>query len=238
MRQRMMLGKYLQIFVLLLFSIFLPICDVLAWNETNGEQESALKLRPNLDNGRKVYEICSACHMPEGWGIPDGTYPQISGQHQSVLIKQLTDIRQLNRDNPSMYPFALPEEIGGAQAVADVTAYIERLPMLRENGIGNGQSLALGENLYNTHCSECHGSNGEGNSEKFYPRIHGQHYKYLLRQFDWIQLGKRRNANPEMIKQIKRFSRRDAEAVLDYVSRLVPAKHKTVSKTRQNPDFD
>ena len=36
------------------------------------------------------------------------------------MIKQLADIRAGNRDNPTMYPFALPESIGDAQALADV----------------------------------------------------------------------------------------------------------------------
>jgi len=84
----------------------------------------------------------------------------------------------------------------------------------------------------------CHGINGEGNKEKFYPRIHGQHYKYLLRQFEWIQLGKRRNANPDMKKQIENFSRRESEAVLDYVSRLSPPKQISKPKNWRNPDFD
>ncbi len=223
---------------LLFFLIFISFVDSWAWNEGGGEQELALQLKPDLKNGKNVYEVCSACHMPEGWGMPDGTYPQISAQHQTVLIKQLTDIRLLNRDNPSMYPFALPEEIGGAQAVADVTAYIESLLMLNQNGVGSGKDLALGKQLYDKFCTECHGSNGEGSKEKFFPRIHGQHYKYLLRQFEWIQLGKRRNANPDMKKQIENFSRREAEAVLDYVSRLSPPKEIIAPKGWRNPDFD
>jgi len=104
------------------------------WNPGGGEQEEALHLTPDLDNGMDVYEVCSACHLPEGWGMPDGTFPQLAGQHRGVLIKQLSDIRALNRDNPTMYPFALPEAIGDAQALADVVAYVEKLPMNPEWG--------------------------------------------------------------------------------------------------------
>ena len=43
------------------------------WNEGGGEQEEALTLTPNLENGMEVYEVCSACHLPEGWGMDDGT---------------------------------------------------------------------------------------------------------------------------------------------------------------------
>ena len=79
-----------------------------AWNEAGGEKDEALELTPDLENGRDVYEVCSGCHLPEGWGLKDGTFPQLSGQHAKVLIKQLADIREGNRDNPTMFPFALP----------------------------------------------------------------------------------------------------------------------------------
>ena len=92
----------------------------LAWNEGGGEQEDALTLTPDLENGMDVYEVCSACHLPEGWGMKEGTFPQLAGQHPGVMIKQLADIRGLNRDNPTMYPFALPASIGDSQALADV----------------------------------------------------------------------------------------------------------------------
>ncbi len=79
--------------------------------------------------------------MPEGWGSKDGTFPQLAGQHHSVIIKQLADIRALNRDNPTMYPFALPSQIGGPQALADVVAYMGSInngapdPFFARNGI-------------------------------------------------------------------------------------------------------
>ena len=52
----------------------------LAWNEGGGEQEEALKLTPDLENGIDVYEVCAACHLPEGWGSKEGTFPQLAGQ--------------------------------------------------------------------------------------------------------------------------------------------------------------
>lgn len=192
------------------------------WNEGGGEQGEALALTPNIEHGREVYDVCSACHMPEGWGLPDGSYPELAGQHGTVVIKQLADIRARNRDNPSMYPFALPAEIGGPQAIADVAAYIETLPMTHDNGTGPGTNLKIGKQLYQEHCVECHGVNGEGDAERFYPRIHGQHYRYLLRQIEWIRDGKRRNANEGMVEKIKGFSQEDLEAVTDYVSRIRP----------------
>ena len=215
----------------------------MAWLEKGGERDEALKLKPNLENGVDVYEVCAACHLTEGWGTKDGTFPQLAGQLKGVLIKQLADIREGNRDNPTMYPFALPESIGDAQALADVVAYIEKLPMNPDNGKGQWDKgtpeFAQGKKLYEDNCVKCHGEQGEGNLEKFFPLIQGQHYKYMLRQFEWIRDGKRRNANPDMVKQIKEFSDKDMQMVINYVSRIpVPKEKLAPSKDWLNPDFD
>jgi cytochrome c553 len=209
------------------------------WNVAGGEKDEAMLLEPDLENGMEVYEVCAACHLTEGWGTEEGTFPQLAGQHRDVLIKQLADIRALNRDNPTMYPFALPESIGDAQALADVTAYIATLPMNPENGVGPGDNLEQGKKLFEDNCVKCHGDHGQGDAEKFYPRLAGQHYKYMLRQFEWIRDGKRRNANPDMVKQIEGFSDADMVAVIDYTARLKPPKEDLApSKDWLNPDFD
>ena len=215
----------------------------MAWLEKGGERDEALKLKPDLENGVDVYEVCAACHLTEGWGSKDGTFPQLAGQLKGVLIKQLADIREGNRDNPTMYPFALPASIGDAQALADVVAYIEKLPMNPDNGKGQWDKgtpeFAQGKKLYDDNCVKCHGDQGEGNLKKFYPLIQGQHYKYMLRQFEWIRDGKRRNANPDMVKQIKGFSDKDMQMVINYVSRIpVPKEKLAPSKDWLNPDFD
>jgi len=282
------------------------------WKATAEEALEALTLLGDIEEGEEIYTVCAACHQPTGWGDPLGVFPQLAGQHTTVLIKQISDIRAGNRDNPTMYPFAM--QIEGAQDIRDVCAYVQTLKMnpkprvgpggpswilsnLRKevwpisldkiqqevgnenfkklktieekefkskqeflatvkNTIGAGElekhqdvilenadwetNLDLGKQLYEKNCVRCHLDRGQGNWKEdppvvegqpapadtgkkepaYYPVLAGQTYLYLVRQFSWIQIGKRRNANPDMVKQIKEFSFLDMKSVTDYASRF------------------
>lgn len=201
------------------------------------ELERALTLEPNVTNGLEIYRECAACHLPEGWGLDNGMVPQLAGQHRTVVIKQLADIRAGNRENPLMAPYSSVETIGGAQAVADVAGYIDTLEISVENGKGSGENLELGATLYAENCARCHGEQGEGDPDRYIPRIQSQHYEYLVRQFEWIRNGKRRNSDPEMVAQIESFDDRQMAAVLDYVSRLQPPEAFQAPPGWRNPDF-
>jgi cytochrome c553 len=188
------------------------------WNEMEGEKVEALELKGDATNGEAAYEVCSACHLPSGAGRPDGTFPQLAGQHTSVLIKQIADIRAGRRDNPIMYPFATT--LVDPQELADVAAYLQTLPIPTGNGRGPGTDLAKGEELYKRDCVQCHGDQGQGSAEKFYPVLAGQHYEYMLRQIRDIASLRRRNANPDMVKVVKAYQDAELQAVVDYMSRL------------------
>lgn len=190
------------------------------WNAQEGEKIEALKLKGDAKRGKEAYEVCGACHLPSGSGRPDGTFPQLAGQHSTVIIKQIADIREGLRDNPTMYPFA--QTLTDAQELADVAQYIQTLCIPREHGMGSKDPAVLkhGEELYKKECTSCHGETGAGEKAKFYPVLAGQHYKYMLRQVTEIRDGKRRNANPDMVKIVKKYSDRDLDAVVTYMSTL------------------
>lgn len=206
--------------------------------DAKAEYDQVMHLTPSLENGRRVYLICAVCHRPEGWGTEDGSYPQIAGQWPTVIVKQLADIRARQRDTAIMYPFAVPRILGGAQEIADVAAYIARLPMTPHNGRGPGDDLALGKRLYLEHCLACHGPQGRGDGTRHIPALRGQHYHYLVRELERIKLGTRRNADPEMRNKILNFTDRDMRSLADYLSRLLPSRDKlAVSPDWTNPDF-
>jgi len=112
------------------------------WNEMIGEKVEALTLEGDVVSGADAFEVCATCHLPNGAGRPDGTFPQLAGQHTTVIIKQIADIREGRRDNPIMYPFA--RTLTDSQELADVAAYIETLPIPANNGKGPGTNLELG----------------------------------------------------------------------------------------------
>ncbi len=201
------------------------------------EYDKALALTPNLDNGRVLYEKCAVCHDPEGWGRASGNYPQIAGQLPNVIIKQLADIRAGNRGNPMMYPFASGRVLKSAQDIADVAAYVSQLPMTRENGTGSQSRAERGQPIYQEYCEECHGAQGEGDNDEHIPLIQGQHYQYLIRQFNWIRIGRRTNADEEMVEQIENFHAGEMYDVLSYVSRLQPPESKLAQDGWFNDDF-
>jgi cytochrome c553 len=201
------------------------------------EIEEALDLTADTGNGLRIYRVCAECHQPEGWGLPDGSVPQLAGQHRKVIIKQLADIRSGHRDNLEMFAVASESGLGGAQGVADVAGYIDTLEISVATGKGKGDDLELGEKLYAANCVRCHGAEGEGDNDGYIPRIQSQHYEYLVRQFKAIQHGTRGNADPEMVEQIRDFTGSEIESVLDYVSRLEPPEEFQAPPGWRNPDF-
>ena len=202
------------------------------------EFDKAIQLEPDLDNGRLIYRNCVACHGPEGWGTHSGAYPQIAGQLKGVIIKQLSDIRSGNRDNPIMRAFTSNRIFGEAQDIADVAGYIAQLPMTPHNDKGpSTANLQAGAAIYKDNCVDCHGENGEGNIEDQIPSLHSQHFSYLRRQFEWIRSGQRRNADEKMTKQILNFTYSEEEDVLAYTAAMPPPEHKTAADGWSNPDF-
>lgn len=55
--------------------------------------------------GQEKAQVCEACHGKTGESI-DPSYPNLAGQHESYLIKALSDYRSGARDNAIMKGFA------------------------------------------------------------------------------------------------------------------------------------
>lgn len=191
------------------------------WNEMYADKAQALAAKGDAQRGQVAFEVCQGCHRPGALGRVDGSYPRLAGQHATVLIKQMSDVRSGRRDNPKMYPFA-DKHVIGPQDIADIAAYLQGLPVPANNGKGTGERLDRARTVYEKDCAVCHGEHGEGDAGKFYPRVSGQHFRYLLRESLAIREGERRNANPRMVYVVKALSEEDLAVVADYMSRIEP----------------
>lgn len=216
------------IFALILFFFSMTAT---AWDGTLGgvdgrisEADQALLLIPDIDNGKKIYTTkrCTQCHAENGMGAPskETIFPRIAGQYTSVILKQLSDFRSGNRTSASMNFFALPENIGGKQAMADVAGYVFSLAGDDKHRKGDEADAKAGQAFYEEKCLSCHGASGEGDDFKRVPRLQGQHYDYLVMQINAIKEGVRKRANPDMIKVIEPMTKDTVKQVSAYLSHL------------------
>jgi cytochrome c553 len=196
-----------------------------AWNQVTPELTKALQTKGDPERGAVAFVPCQGCHRKDASGKTSGAYPRVSGQHVTVLIKQMSDIRAGRRNNPKMVEY-IEDHLADPADMADIAAYLSGLPISESNGRGPGTALEAGKTVYERDCVQCHGHNGEGDAEKFYPMVAAQHYRYLLRELHYIRDGDRGNSNPDMVKVIKPYSEAELEALADYMSSLSAPKKK------------
>jgi cytochrome c553 len=190
-----------------------------AWNDIKGELKDALEAKSDPVRGEAAFQPCQGCHRKDASGRVSGAYPRLAGQHANVLMKQIADIRSGRRSNPKMEPF-IDDHVLTAYDIADIAVYLQALPIPTTTGRGPGTGVLKGKQLYDKDCADCHGAKGEGNAAKFYPMVAAQHYRYLLREVQFIRDGDRRNSNPDMVSVIKPYTSADLEAVADYMAQF------------------
>ncbi len=187
---------------------------------TPSELAAALAADPDPGRGAGLYEPCAACHQSTGWGVLDGSVPQIAGQIYEVILKQISDFRDGERIHPRMMPFVTNRYLEGPQDLADVAAYVADLPPATRSSTGTGDDLEQGQALYQDSCAFCHGQNAQGNAITRIPRLAGQHYPYIARQIRWLGEGIRHNIPPDVAGLLASLSDEEVAAVSDYISRL------------------
>lgn len=190
------------------------------WNTMTRERADILRLTGDFSRGKVAFSGCRGCHRADGAGRPDGTYPRLTGQHASVIIKQVTDTREGLRVNPKMLPFATDHAVS-LQEIADIAVYLSKVQTKAENGKGPGTNVARGREVYEANrCQRCHGLAGEGDPGRVFPVVAAQHYAYTLLEMQHVKDGSRSNGHPDMSKLMKKVSREDMEAIADYLSRM------------------
>jgi len=214
--------------VLAIGLLFVAATTAQAVSTAQEELAEVERSTPDLQHGAELFETCAACHGVDGGGSSDGQVPRIGAQHLSVLWKQLVDYRHDRRWDVRMEHFADRHHLEDPQAIADVAAYIHELEPRGPPGEGSGKLVGQGAALYAQLCRSCHGKAAEGDAAHAVPRIAGQHYEYLRRQFYDAVDGRRPNFSPAHIRLLARLDHDGIEAIADYLSRLAgsaPAPH-------------
>jgi cytochrome c553 len=214
----MRLGTFLTSAVVVL----LPSVVALAMSSATQEYQGAVRAMPDLDRGAHYFSICANCHGVRGGGSTDGKVPRIGGQYLRVVARQLVAFRHGQRWDILMENFADRHRLPDAQAIADVAAYVSQLEDPTPPGIGSGELVARGASVYFRRCEGCHGSSGQGDSERVIPRIGGQHYEYLRRQIYDAVDGRRPGFPTDHVRLLANLDRDDIAGVADYLSRVSP----------------
>jgi cytochrome c553 len=212
-----------RLLVALLLAPAWALAQTPAWNDIQGELKTVLEIQGDAARGRAAFEPCVGCHRPDASGRTSGAYPRLSGQHGTVLMKQIVDIRSGRRLNPKMQPF-IEDHVLTPYDIADIAVFLQALPVAADNGKGPGSGAARGKQIYDADCGDCHGARGQGSAPRFYPMVAAQHYRYLLRELKFIRDGDRANANPDMVQMIKPYANADLEALADYMAQLPPVR--------------
>ena len=84
----------------------------------------ALAQEGDVDAGRDKAALCAACHGPNGISS-NPLWPNLAGQHEAYLAKQIRDFRDGVREDISMQPFVAQLS---EQDIADLAAFYASLP--------------------------------------------------------------------------------------------------------------
>jgi cytochrome c553 len=136
-----------------------------AATSVDADLQALLAIPGDPARGKKAFAACDVCHRKNASGRSDGSVPRLTGQHSSVVVKQVLDIRADRRNNPSMQPIVADQAFTMTK-LADIAAYLQSLPFEGSVGKGPGKDLALGKQLYERDCASCHGTSGAGDAAK------------------------------------------------------------------------
>ncbi len=174
-----------------------------------------------------VTSTCSACHGLTGIS-PTGSFPDLAGQWEPYLVKQIRDFRDHKRADPmaqsimwgmaAMIPPAKISEIALYFASQKGPAPSPENPKL----VAAGRALFMGGEI-SSHlpaCMACHGPTGRGVPPLF-PRLAGQHQAYIIAQLQAFKSGQRANDPHAIMRTIAaKLSQADMTALAAYIRTL------------------
>ena len=167
----------------------------------------------------KAVNLCSTCHGPRGISTSP-EFPILAAQRRGYLAAQIDAFRKQTRAEKDAHDFMwgiagrLDENI-----IDGIAAYYAMQPPAPGRA-EDPAIVAKGKELYDKGvldrgipaCATCHGVNGEGIAD--FPRLAGQHAKYISKQLTYIQTLTR--AAPVMHGIVKDLTLNEIQAVAAY----------------------
>ena len=175
------------------------------------------------DAGQAKAATCGACHGMDGNSV-NPEWPNLAGQHETYILKQLTAFHGGQRQNPLMSPMAA---ILGEQDMADLAAFFSSQTI--RGGETEPSRAKLGQRVYRSGnvggkvmaCAGCHGPTGRGNAPAVFPSIQGQHATYVAAQLRAYKAGTRTTDPNQMMREMAAaLSDEEVDAVASYVQGL------------------
>jgi len=208
---------------------------------TMGAINTASAVEGNADAGKTKAAMCGACHGTTGIS-PSPTYPNLAGQKDAYIAKQLADFKSGARTDMMMAPMAanLSE-----QDMADLAAYFSIQKRASEKATAADDTSAsaptaaagsvdivtstsakaiyagdvkAGQNK-SAMCASCHGA--DGNSPiAIYPKLAGQSANYIAKQLADFKSGDR--VDPVMAGMVAALSSEDMNDLAAYFAVQTP----------------
>jgi len=170
-----------------------------------------------------VNDVCGACHGADG-NSTSPAYPNLAGQHPEYLAKQLNEFKSGARKNAIMAPNVTKLS---AEDMLNLAAFFSAQQAKAKQAkdaalVAEGQKLYKGGNAGSgvPACASCHGPAGAGIPSQF-PRLAGQHNKYVLSQLKNFRSGDRANDGGKMMQVIARkMTDQEMKAAAEYINGL------------------
>jgi cytochrome c553 len=186
------------------------------------EEHAAVKA--DLAKGQAASITCAACHGGDG-NSAIAINPNLAGQHEQYITKQLMNFKSGERNNAIMK--GMVAVLATDEDMKNVAAYFAA--QKPRPGIARDQTLVdAGQKIYRggdvatgiPACAGCHSPTGVGIPAQ-YPRLAGQMKEYTLAQLRAFRAGERANDNAAMMRTIAgKLSDKQMEALAEYVSGL------------------
>lgn len=185
---------------------------------TAGAQTNTASIKQAAEE--KAVNLCSTCHGPRGISTSP-EFPILAAQRPEYLEAQINAFRAKTRAEKDAHDFmwGIAGNLDPA-IINGIAAYYASQPPARGH-TENPALVAKGKELFDKGvpgrgipaCMACHGSDAAGVNG--FPRLAGQHAKYIVKQLNYIQSLVR--AAPVMHGIVKDLNADEIEALAAYV---------------------